>query len=97
MKAYWGVEVQFHTFLTAALDVGEWSALPPEKGPLVPIVYEAGLGAVVRRKIPSPYRESNPHHPARNPELYHRTITVPALMIIICFFIAPTSIRQLRG
>jgi hypothetical protein len=42
------------------------AALPPGKGPLVPTGYEAGLGlradldAVVREKIPSPYRDSNP-------------------------------------
>jgi hypothetical protein len=26
MEAYWGVEVQPHTFLTSPLDEGEWSA-----------------------------------------------------------------------
>jgi hypothetical protein len=26
MKAYWGVEEKHHTFLTSALDGGEWSA-----------------------------------------------------------------------
>jgi hypothetical protein len=29
MKAYWGVEVQLHEFLTSALDGGEWSASDP--------------------------------------------------------------------
>jgi hypothetical protein len=29
MKAYWGEEVQLHTFLTSALDGGEWSASRP--------------------------------------------------------------------
>jgi hypothetical protein len=28
-KAYWGVEVQLHAFLTSALDGGEWSASRP--------------------------------------------------------------------
>jgi hypothetical protein len=42
------------------------AALFPRKDPLVPIGYEAGcapepfLDAVVKRKIPSPRRESNP-------------------------------------
>jgi hypothetical protein len=31
MKAYWGVEVQLHEFLTAALDGGEWSASRPSR------------------------------------------------------------------
>jgi hypothetical protein len=29
MKAYWGVEVYLHAFLTTALDAGEWSASHP--------------------------------------------------------------------
>jgi hypothetical protein len=29
MKAYEGIEVQLHAFLTSALDRGEWSALRP--------------------------------------------------------------------
>jgi hypothetical protein len=29
MKAYWGVEVYLHAFLTSALDGGEWSAKRP--------------------------------------------------------------------
>jgi hypothetical protein len=29
MKAYWGVEVQLHTFFISALDGGEWSASCP--------------------------------------------------------------------
>jgi hypothetical protein len=29
MKMYWGVEIQHHTFLTIALEGGEWSASCP--------------------------------------------------------------------
>jgi hypothetical protein len=29
MKAYWGVNIQIHIFLTSALDGGEWSASRP--------------------------------------------------------------------
>jgi hypothetical protein len=29
MKSHWGVEVLIHTFLTLALDGGEWSASRP--------------------------------------------------------------------
>jgi hypothetical protein len=42
MKAYGGVDVQVHIFLTSALAGGEWLVLPPgERGP-VPIGQEAG-------------------------------------------------------
>jgi hypothetical protein len=42
MKAYGGMDVQIHIFLTSALAGGEWSAsrpgaLPPGKEPPVPI------------------------------------------------------------
>jgi len=29
IKAYWGVEVEIHAFLTSTLDGGEWSASRP--------------------------------------------------------------------
>jgi hypothetical protein len=29
MKAYWGMEVLLHAFLTSAVDVGEWSTSRP--------------------------------------------------------------------
>jgi hypothetical protein len=35
MRAYWGVEVQFHAFLTSALEGGEWSASRP--GRFIPV------------------------------------------------------------
>jgi len=42
MKAYWGVEVYLHAFVTSTLDGGEWSAsragrLTPEKKPRYPL------------------------------------------------------------
>jgi hypothetical protein len=78
MKTYWGVEVYLHAFLTSALDGGEWSTsrhgrfTPRERalgthwiggwvGP------RAVLDAVVKRKIPSPRRESKPRTPIVQP------------------------------
>jgi hypothetical protein len=55
MKAYFGVEVQLHAFFnlgTRKRLSGQW--IGGWVGP------RAGLNAVVKRKIPSPRRESNP-------------------------------------
>jgi hypothetical protein len=41
MKTYGRVDVWIHLFLTLALVGGEWSALPPEKMPPIPIGEEA--------------------------------------------------------
>jgi hypothetical protein len=68
MKAYWGVELEFHAFLTSALAGGEWSASYPSRFTprgRAPGTYWIGgwvgsravLDAVVKRKIPSPRRE----------------------------------------
>jgi hypothetical protein len=81
MKPYWVVEVYLHAFLTSALDGGEWSASLPGRftpgertlsthrigGWMGP---RTGLDPVVKRKIPSPCRESNPDRPARSLVLY---------------------------
>jgi hypothetical protein len=67
--------------LTPTLDGGEWSAsrpgrfTPRERAPGTHWIGgwvgpRAGLDAVVKRKIPSPLRESNPDHPVRSPELW---------------------------
>jgi hypothetical protein len=80
-----GVEVEIHTFLTSALDGGEWLAsrpgrfTPRERAPGAHCIGgwvdpRAGPDEVVKRKIPSPYRDSNPDHPARSPALYHWAI-----------------------
>jgi hypothetical protein len=71
MKAYWGVEVSSILYLTSALDGGEWSDSRPGRfiyrgrapgthwigGSVGP---RAVLDAAMKRKIPSPRRESNP-------------------------------------
>jgi hypothetical protein len=72
MKAYWGVEVYIHEFLTSALDGGEWSGsrpgrfTPRERAPGTHWIggwvgRRAVLDTVVRRKILSPYWDSNFH------------------------------------
>jgi hypothetical protein len=71
MKTYWGIGGQLHVFLTSALDGGEWPASRPSR--FTPrervsgthwiggwVGTTAGLDAVVKRKIPSPCRHSNP-------------------------------------
>jgi hypothetical protein len=70
MKAYWGVEVWLHAFLTSALDGGESSASRPsrfiarERASGIhwiggSVGSRAGLDAAVNREIPSPYGDSN--------------------------------------
>jgi hypothetical protein len=84
MKAYLGVEVYLHTFLTSALDRSEWPASRP--GHFTPrervpgthwiggwVGPRAVLEAVVKRKIPSPRRESNPRTPIVHPVVSHYT------------------------
>jgi hypothetical protein len=74
MKTYWGVEVQLHAFLTSELDGGEWLAsrsgrfTARERAPGTHLLGgwvgpRAVLGTVVKRKTPSPRRESNPRIP----------------------------------
>jgi hypothetical protein len=78
MKKYWGVEIQLHAFLTSALDGSEWSAscpghfIPRERTPGTIWIGDwvgprAVLDAVVKRKIPSLRRESNPRTPIVQP------------------------------
>jgi hypothetical protein len=74
MKTFWGVEVWLHSFLTSAVDRGEWSAsrlgrfTPRERAPVTHWIRgsvgpRAVLDVVVERKIPNPRRESNPRTP----------------------------------
>jgi hypothetical protein len=78
IKTYWGVEVELHAFLTAALDGGEWSA--SRSGRFTPREKASGthwlggwvgprvvLDTVVKTKIPNPRRELNPRTPIVQP------------------------------
>jgi hypothetical protein len=78
MKVYWGVKVQRHAFLTSALDGGEWLASRPGRFTLrerAPATHWIGgwmgsravLDPVVKRKVPSPRRDSNPRTPIVQP------------------------------
>jgi len=78
MKIYWGVVVQLHTFLTSALDGGEWSVKCSgtftlmERAPGIHwlegwVGPTAALDTMARRnKYPSYCRESNSSHPTRS-------------------------------
>jgi hypothetical protein len=79
MKVYWAVEWEYCSSdsLTSALDRGDWSVLrlgrftPRERAPGTHWIGGwagpgAVLNAVVKRKIPSPRRKSNPDRPARS-------------------------------
>jgi hypothetical protein len=66
MKTYW----ESHAFLTLSLDGSEWSAswpghfTPRERAPATHWIGgwvdpRTGMDAVVRRKIPSPFWDSN--------------------------------------
>jgi hypothetical protein len=76
MKAYGGSGDIAPHIVTSALEGGEWSASRPgrftlrERSPVTHWVGgwvspRAGLAAVVKKKIPSPCRDSNPIQPTR--------------------------------
>jgi hypothetical protein len=78
MKRIGGMEVQLHTFLTSALDGSEWSVSCPGRftpRKIAPGTHWIGgwvdpravLDAVVKEKISSPRRESNPRTPTVHP------------------------------
>jgi hypothetical protein len=83
MKAYGGMDVEMHIFLTSALGLGEWSASRP--GHFTPgerahgvhwiggwVVPRAGFDAVEKRKLLTlPGLELRPlGHPSRSQSLY---------------------------
>jgi hypothetical protein len=79
MKSYWeDWRYSSAGSLTSTLDGGEWSASRPSRCNLrerAPVTYSirdwvgptAVLDAVVKRKITSPHRESNPRTPIVQP------------------------------
>jgi hypothetical protein len=77
-KAYWERRYSSTHSLTSALDGGEWSAslpgsfTPTERAPGTHLIGvwvspRTVLDAVVKRKIPSPRRKSNPRTPIVQP------------------------------
>jgi hypothetical protein len=74
-----------YSFMTSALDGGEWSAsrpgrvLPPGKGPPVPIVQEAGWAPEtvwtqrIEEKSFAPAGDRNPDRPVVQPVVRHYT------------------------
>jgi hypothetical protein len=78
MKAYWEVRYSSTHYLTSALDGGEWTAPRPDRftpREIAPVTHWIGawvgtrafLDAVVKRKTPSPRRDSNPRTPIVQP------------------------------
>jgi hypothetical protein len=98
VKVYEGVVVQLHAFLTSAVDGDEWSASRPGRFTLGERTSgthfiggwaspRAGLDAVMKRKIPSPHRESNSNLPARS------LVTIPTELLRLVFV---TVLQRLR-
>jgi hypothetical protein len=79
MKAYWGSGDSSTHSLIPALDGGKWSAshpgrfTPHGKSPRYPLDRRLGGGTVVKRKIPSPSRESNIRTPIIQPVAQRNT------------------------
>jgi hypothetical protein len=90
-----GVEVYLHTFLTSALDGGEWSASRP--GLFTPrerasgthwtggwVGLRASLNAMVKRKkFPAPAGIRTPDYPVRSSAVYHWAIPAPSLHDVV--------------
>jgi hypothetical protein len=94
MKTYWGMEVQLHAFLTSALDGSEWSASRPDRftpRKRVPGTHWTGgwvgpravLDAVMKKKILSPRRVSNPRTPIVQPAAQRYTTALTWLLSLI--------------
>jgi hypothetical protein len=101
--------------LTSALDGGEWSAslpgrfIPRERAPHTPWIggwvgSSAFLDAVVKRKIPSPCRESNPRTPITQPVVHRytdwaimETHVIFAPKLVRLKFTAPLNKRSARN
>jgi hypothetical protein len=95
MKEYWGNGIIVPR-ITDLSTRWRWvvsftlrSLYPQGKTPLVThwlggwMGLRADLDAVVKRKIPSPFQDSNSHYPVRSPTLYHWAIPVPVYRYFI--------------
>jgi hypothetical protein len=98
------VKLQSHTFLISTLSGGEWSAsrsgrfTPPEGASDIPWIggwvgSSAGLDSVVKRRIPSPYRDSNP--PIIRPVAQRCTTERFRLKVCVCLILL-CSVRYYR-
>jgi hypothetical protein len=81
------VEVWLHEFFTSALDGGEWSPYPQGKSPGIHwtggwLAPRTVLDAMMKRKIPSTCRESNPRTPIVQPLAQRYTDWAISLLII---------------
>jgi hypothetical protein len=85
MKAYWGVEVYLHAFLTSALDGGGWSGSRPgsfTQSPWYPLDRRlgkpqscSGRGDEEKNSQPPPGIEpQNPDRSARSSALFYQSL-----------------------
>jgi hypothetical protein len=77
MKAYWGVAVWLHAFLTLALDGGEWSASRPglfAPRERAPVSHRIGGWMGSRAGLDAPVGTRTPDHSVHSPALYHWAI-----------------------
>jgi hypothetical protein len=99
MKAYWEWRHSSTNSLTSTLDGGEWSVsrsgrfTPRERTPSIHLIGgwvgpRAVLDAVMKRKIPSSRRESNPGTPIIQPVAHCYTDwAITALRLWKCFYL----------
>jgi hypothetical protein len=88
MEVYSGLEVQFHSFLTSALDGGEWSVshpglFTPGKGLPVPTGWASQSVRTVLKNVLGPCKESTHGYSLVQSLLYISTVGL--IRCAICF------------